>query len=116
MYFREAMMETLDEIMSGKEIKNIVTTVKKYKRESFFEKRKELKEINKFIEEYKFVKESGTLPHWIPTLSLMPEEILRDLLSFMASKYNCEPYGTAKFIKAENMATGLKKVEEEKDV
>ena len=116
MYFREAMMETLDEIMSGKEIENIVTAVKKYKREGFFEKRKELKEINKFIEDYKFVKESGTLPHWIPTLAIMPEEIMRDLLSFMASKYNCELYGKAEFIETENMATGLRKVEEEKDV
>ena len=116
MYFREAMMETLDEIMSGKEIENIVTTVKKYRREGFFEKRKELKKINRFIEEYKFVKESGTLPHWIPTLSIMPTEIMRDLLSFMASKYNCEPYGTAKFMKVENMTAGLRKVEEEKDV
>lgn len=105
MFFRDAMMETLDEIMSGEEIKKIITTIKKYKYLGFFERRRELKRINHFIEEYNFVKRSGTLPHWIPTLHIIPSEIMRDLLGTMACKYFCEPYGKAEFIK-----------EEEKDV
>lgn len=108
MYFREAIMETLDEMITSGEIEKIITTLKTHKKNipNVFERRKEIKKIKKFVEMYVADKTKyGKPPHWIPTITEMPEYIMRDLLCIMASKYNCELYGKAEFIK-----------EEEKDV
>ena len=95
MYMREALIKTLAEMDEQGEFEKCISTVKKYKtqgmsgkRLSFFQRRREAKELEQFIEAYRQSKKAYGDPHWIPLLHVMPPEIMRNLICYMVTKYD----------------------------
>lgn len=100
MYMREALIKTLAEMDEQGEFEKCISTVKKYKtqgmtakRLSFFQRRREVKELEQFIEAYRQSKKVYGDPHWIPLLHVMPPEIMRNLICYMVTKYDVTETG-----------------------
>lgn len=97
MYLREAFVKTLAEMDEQGEFEKCINSIKKHKilfttvgtgkRPSFFKRRREIKEIERFVKAYRESKAQYGCVHWLPLLHAIPDELLRDLVSTMVLKY-----------------------------
>lgn len=112
MYFRDGMIETLIDMKDNGEFDRIITSILKYRKQfgckrNWFERRKEAKEAKKFYEALKSMDKDEL--HWIPVLYNMPTEVMRDLISIMASKYLVYEIGYVSYKQDEDISFERKK-------